>query len=86
MFLKNALLQWDIRLCIYVLAIGCFILSYYGTHGCVLVIPATISIVRILLLWLLGKLPFGRLGHYFFISWFTDFLAGKTGRSEKKKP
>ena len=25
------------------------------------------------------------LGHYFFISWFTDFLAGKTGRSEKKK-
>ena len=25
------------------------------------------------------------LGHYFFISWFTDFLAGKTGRSVGKK-
>ena len=26
-----------------------------------------------------------KLGHYFFISWFTDFLAGKTGRSFGKK-
>ena len=25
------------------------------------------------------------LGHYFFISWFTDFLAAKTGRSVGKK-
>ena len=24
-------------------------------------------------------------GHYFFISWFTDFSAGKTGRSVGKK-
>ena len=25
------------------------------------------------------------LGHYFLISWFTDFLAAKTGRSVGKK-
>ena len=24
-------------------------------------------------------------GHYFFNSWFTDFLTGKTGRSVEKK-
>ena len=29
--------------------------------------------------------PTRPLGHYFFISWFTDFLAGKTGWSVGKK-
>ena len=41
--------------------------------------------VGICVLYSLVKNPVANLGHYFFISWFTDFLAGKTGRSVGKK-